>query len=259
MKLAIISTKTTASGPGCSRSTTNASLVVPDHRHVLLFCRRRVRRLIHPRIAHSPGRLVPIGNLQPSFHHAWRRHDILLPHPGHPRHAGQFPGAAHGRRARSGLSTHQPAQLVPPRHRRQLDLFAAIFGGVDTGWTFYTPCSSTYSNSWVLVTVGIFVSGFSSILTGLNFIVTIQTMRAPGLTWFRVSPVHLVALRNQSMIMVLGTPVVAVTLLLVGMERRLARRHRRLRARRRPDSLPASVLVLFAPGGLHHDPPRHGA
>src|SRR5213078_3458695 len=54
-----------------------------------------------------------------------------------------------------------------------LTVFAAIFGGVDTGWTFYTPYSSTYSNSWVLVTaVGVFITGFSSILTGLNFIVT---------------------------------------------------------------------------------------
>src|SRR5437667_7430918 len=66
-------------------------------------------------------------------------------------------------------------------------VFSAIFGGIDTGWTFYTPYSSTYSNTWVLVTaVGIFITGLSSILTGLNFIVTIHTMRAPGLTWFRL-------------------------------------------------------------------------
>src|SRR6266851_8712683 len=66
-------------------------------------------------------------------------------------------------------------------------VFVAIFGGVDTGWTFYTPYSSTYSNTWVTVTaVGIFITGFSSILTGLNFIVTIHTMRAPGMTWFRL-------------------------------------------------------------------------
>src|SRR5436853_2092788 len=66
-------------------------------------------------------------------------------------------------------------------------VFVAIFGGVDTGWTFYTPYSSTYSNTWVTVTAcGIFITGFSSILTGLNFIVTIHTMRAPGMTWFRL-------------------------------------------------------------------------
>ena len=100
-----------------------------------------------------------------------------------------------------------------------LTVFAAIFGGVDTGWTFYTPYSSTYSNSWVLVTaVGIFISGFSSILTGLNFIVTIHTMRAPGMTWFRL-PLFIWSHYAASLIMVLGTPVVAVTLLLVGAER----------------------------------------
>src|SRR5437899_708666 len=98
-------------------------------------------------------------------------------------------------------------------------VFAAIFGGVDTGWTFYTPYSSTYSNGWVLVTaVGIFINGFSSILTGLNFIVTIHTMRAPGLTWFRL-PLFIWSHYATSLIFVLGTPVVAVTLLLVAVER----------------------------------------
>jgi cytochrome c oxidase subunit I len=98
-------------------------------------------------------------------------------------------------------------------------VFAAIFGGIDTGWTFYTPYSSTYSNTWVLVTaVGIFITGFSSILTGLNFIVTIHTMRAPGLTWFRL-PLFIWSNYAASLIMVLGTPVVAVTLLLVLLER----------------------------------------
>src|SRR5215210_4273411 len=64
---------------------------------------------------------------------------------------------------------------------------AVITGGVDTGWTFYAPYSTTYSNGNVLITgIGIFITGFSSILTGLNFIVTIHTMRAPGLTLFRL-------------------------------------------------------------------------
>src|SRR5437870_2312729 len=66
-------------------------------------------------------------------------------------------------------------------------LYAIIAGGVDTGWTFYTPLSSIYSNGNVMaVAIGIFINGFSSILTGLNFVVTIHTMRAPGLTWFRL-------------------------------------------------------------------------
>jgi cytochrome c oxidase subunit 1 len=100
-------------------------------------------------------------------------------------------------------------------------LYAIVSGGVDTGWTFYTPYSSTYSNTAVLSTaIGIFVTGFSSILTGLNFIVTTHTMRAPGLKWFRL-PLFVWALYATSLIMVLGTPVIAITLALVGLERGL--------------------------------------
>jgi cytochrome c oxidase subunit 1 len=96
---------------------------------------------------------------------------------------------------------------------------AVLFGGVDTGWTFYTPFSSTYSNSNVTLTAaGVFITGFSSILTGLNFIVTIHKMRAPGMTWFRL-PLFVWAHYSTSLIMVLGTPVLAVTLLLLAIER----------------------------------------
>ena len=78
-----------------------------------------------------------------------------------------------------------------------LTLWALMQGGVDTGWTFYTPYSTTFSNSYVMaVGLGIFINGFSSILTGLNFIVTIHTMRAPGMTWFRLPLVCLGALRD---------------------------------------------------------------
>ncbi len=85
-------------------------------------------------------------------------------------------------------------------------LVAIVAGGVDTGWTFYTPYSTTYSNTNVVpVALGIFITGFSSILTGLNFIVTIHTMRAPGLTWFRL-PLFIWAHYATSVIMVLGTP-----------------------------------------------------
>jgi cytochrome c oxidase subunit I len=66
-------------------------------------------------------------------------------------------------------------------------MYCVFVGGVDTGWTFYAPFSSTYSNSYVLPAVaGVFVAGFSSILTGLNFIVTVHKMRAPGMTWGRL-------------------------------------------------------------------------
>ena len=100
-------------------------------------------------------------------------------------------------------------------------LLAMAFGGVDTGWTFYTPYSSTYANSNVmLAAVGVFVSGFSSILTGLNFIVSIHKMRAPGLTWFKL-PLFIWAHYATGLIQILGTPVVAITILLVGLERML--------------------------------------
>jgi cytochrome c oxidase subunit 1 len=100
-----------------------------------------------------------------------------------------------------------------------LALWAVVHGGVDTGWTFYTPYSTVYSNGWVVVTaVGIFVAGFSSILTGLNFLVTIHTMRAPGMTWGRL-PLFVWGHYATSIIQLLGTPVIAITVLLVGAER----------------------------------------
>lgn len=102
-----------------------------------------------------------------------------------------------------------------------LVLWAILLGGVDTGWTFYTPFSTTYSNSFVTLTiVAIFINGFSSIFTGLNFIVTIHRMRAPGLTWFRL-PLFIWSHYATSLIIVLGTPVVAITLALVAVERSL--------------------------------------
>jgi len=96
---------------------------------------------------------------------------------------------------------------------------ALLLGGVDTGWTFYTPYSSTYSNSYVTVmAIGLFITGFSSILTGLNFVVTVHRMRAPGLTWFRL-PLFIWALYATSVVQLLGTPVIAISLALVGVER----------------------------------------
>src|SRR5438093_4913015 len=96
---------------------------------------------------------------------------------------------------------------------------AAAAGGVDTGWTFYTPYSSIYSNTHVALTVvGIFITGFSSILTGLNFIVTVHTMRAPGMTWFRL-PLFVWSNYATAIIQVLGTPVIAITIVLLACER----------------------------------------
>ncbi|MGH7202126.1 MAG: cytochrome c oxidase subunit I, partial [Planctomycetaceae bacterium] len=98
-------------------------------------------------------------------------------------------------------------------------VWSLIAGGVDTGWTFYTPYSSTYSNTHVLsAALGVFIVGFSSILTALNFIVTTHTMRAPGLTWYRL-PLFVWSNYATSLIIVLGTPVLAVTILMVALER----------------------------------------
>jgi cytochrome c oxidase subunit 1 len=98
-------------------------------------------------------------------------------------------------------------------------LWAIIAGGVDTGWTFYVPFSTTYSTTYVVAAaMGIFISGFSSILTGLNFMATAHRMRAPGLTWFRL-PLFLWSMYATALIIVLATPVLAVTLLMVAVER----------------------------------------
>jgi len=98
-------------------------------------------------------------------------------------------------------------------------LYCIVVGGVDTGWTFYTPFSTTYSNTYVFGTiVGILFAGFSSIFTGLNFIATIHQLRAPGLTWRRMQ-LFLWSNYATAVIMVLGTPVVAISLILVAVER----------------------------------------
>jgi cytochrome c oxidase subunit 1 len=100
-----------------------------------------------------------------------------------------------------------------------LAIYAILVGGVDTGWTFYTPYSTAFANSHVVVMVtGIFLAGFSSILTGLNFIVTIHQMRAPGLTWSRL-PLFIWSLYATSIIMVLATPELAITLAMIAVER----------------------------------------
>jgi cytochrome c oxidase subunit I len=98
-------------------------------------------------------------------------------------------------------------------------IWALLQGGVDTGWTFYVPYSTTFSNTYVMaVGLAVFINGFSSILTGLNFIVTVHTMRAPGMTWFRL-PLFVWAHYAVSLVMILGTPVIAITVLLLALER----------------------------------------
>lgn len=102
-----------------------------------------------------------------------------------------------------------------------LTIVALVAGGVDTGWTFYTPYSTLYSNSNVLAAaIGVFIVGFSSIATGVNFIATVHMLRAPGMKWFRL-PLFCWSMYATSLVMVMATPVLAISLVLVVAERAL--------------------------------------
>jgi cytochrome c oxidase subunit 1 len=95
---------------------------------------------------------------------------------------------------------------------------AVVFGGIDTGWTFYTPYSLYTTKATVMMGLAIFLIGFSSIATGLNFIVTTHKLRAPGLTWFKM-PLFVWAIYATSILQVLATPVLGITLLCLVFER----------------------------------------
>ncbi len=98
-------------------------------------------------------------------------------------------------------------------------LTVMLIGGVDTGWTFYTPLSTQYADSWVILAAfGVVLVGFSSILTGLNFMVTLHKLRAPGMTWFRI-PLFCWAIYATSLTMVMATPVLTIAMVLIIVER----------------------------------------
>jgi len=99
-------------------------------------------------------------------------------------------------------------------------LCSVIIGGVDTGWTFYIPYSSDTSTNVFLPIMAAFILGWSSILTGLNFIATVHRMRAPGMKWFRM-PLFVWSLYATAWIQILATPVVGITLILILLERML--------------------------------------
>ncbi len=98
-----------------------------------------------------------------------------------------------------------------------LAIVAMLVGQLDTGWTFYTPYSSSLGPQIIFITLAVFVAGFSSILTGLNFIVTIHKMRAPGLTWNRL-PLFVWSIYATSIVQVLATPVIGITVVLLLLE-----------------------------------------
>jgi cytochrome c oxidase subunit I len=96
--------------------------------------------------------------------------------------------------------------------------YALLYGGVDTGWTFYTPYSTQAAGPVSLLGIAVFILGFSSILTGLNFIVTIHKLRSPGMTWFRM-PLFLWGMYATAIIQILATPVIGITMVLLLIER----------------------------------------
>jgi len=97
-------------------------------------------------------------------------------------------------------------------------LFSIFTGGVDTGWTFYAPYSTTINRSVISMTMAVFIIGFSSIFTGLNFIVTIHKLRAPGMTWFRM-PLFAWSIYATGILQVVATPVIGITVVLLVLER----------------------------------------
>jgi cytochrome c oxidase subunit 1 len=98
-------------------------------------------------------------------------------------------------------------------------LYALIMGGADTGWTFYTPLSTVYANGYVFAAaMAVFINGFSSIMTSLNFVVTIHRLRAPGMTWMRL-PLFVWGIYSVSVVMLTATPVLAMDTLLLAVER----------------------------------------
>jgi cytochrome c oxidase subunit 1 len=97
-------------------------------------------------------------------------------------------------------------------------ILSLFWGGVDTGWTFYTPYSSKSADAVTMVVLGAFIMGMSSIMTGLNFIVTIHQLRAPGMTFMRM-PLFVWSLYATAIMQILATPVLAITLLLIATER----------------------------------------
>ncbi len=104
-----------------------------------------------------------------------------------------------------------------------LIIFASLFSGgglPDAGWTFYAPYSVRTATNIPLAVFGVFILGFSSILTGLNFVTTMHRMRAPGMSWFRM-PLFCWSLYATGWIQVLATPILGITMLLVFAERLL--------------------------------------
>jgi len=136
-------------------------------------------------------------------------------------------------------------------------LYSIFTGAVDTGWTFYSPYSTQTDTSVISMTLGIFILGFSSIFTGLNFIVTVHKMRAPGMTWYQM-PLFVWGTYATALIQVLATPVLGITLLLLLMEKIGGIGIFDPNMGGGSSSVSAFFLVLFTPRSVHYDPSGYG-
>ena len=171
-------------------------------------------------LATPQGDFVTADTYNKFFTHARRDHGVLLPDPVDSGGARQLPDPADDRREGPGVPAHQPAQLY-------IYLIGGIFTLVRDGHAAAsTPAGRSTrrtarrrrTRNVIPTALGVFIAGFSSILTGLNFIVTIHRMRAPGMTWFRL-PLFVWAHYATSLIQVLGTPVIAITIVMLFVER----------------------------------------
>ena len=133
-----------------------------------------------------------------------------------------------------------------------------IGGGLDTGWTFYTPYSTQSTHYNVVPTMlGVVIAGFSSLLTALNFVVTDALDAGSRADVVSAADLHLDDVRHEPDHSA-GRAGAGDGGDLGHRREDRADRHFRSGARRRPAVIPAPVLVLFAPGRVHHDPAGHG-
>ena len=145
--------------------------------------------------------------------------------------------------------------MLPTAGVMMLASFFAEGGAFATGWTAYAPLSTETPIGQQFFTIGVQFAGASSIATALNFLVTIITMRAPGMTFWRM-PLLVWANFTTSLLVVIATPFIAGSQFFVLLDRSLGTHFFDPAAGRRRADVPARLLVLLAPGGLHHDAAR---
>ena len=145
--------------------------------------------------------------------------------------------------------------LLPVAGAMMLLSFLAPGGAFADGWTAYAPLSTNAPIGQTFFSLGVQFAGASSIMTALNFLVTIITMRAPGMSFFRM-PLLVWANFATSLLVVIATPFIAASQFFVLLDRALGFNFFNAGQGRRRADVPARLLVLLAPGGLHHDAAR---